>query len=58
MTKPRAVTLLVISIAAWAAGVAVYLFADSWWRLPGLLAMTVCIPLATVAGRALRKDQD
>lgn len=54
MSRRATVIVLTLSVLMWAAGVSVFLFAESWWRLFGVVLFSFAIPLFIWAGRALR----
>jgi hypothetical protein len=58
MSRRVAVCLLILAVSMWAAGASVFLFAESWWRMIGIVLFSFAIPLAILAGRALRRRQE
>lgn len=57
MTRGGATTLLLLAILMCAAGAFIYLFAESWWRLIGLLLFSFAAPLVVWARRSLRRPR-
>lgn len=58
MSRRVAVWVLIFAVLMWGVGAFVFLFAESWWRLIGVVVYSATIPLFIPAGRALRRPQD